>query len=295
MSQILVSAIITTHNRIELLKRAIDSVLNQTYKNIECIVIDDASDDGTEDYCRSLSNIVYVRINKNESKGGNYARNLGIKMSNGKYVAFLDDDDYWLPKKIELQVSLIELKGNKVVHCGIRYEYVGRNLVYKDVLPNYDHVGDISRKILMINTTTTSCLMIAKDAFTIIGDFDERLRCCQEYELTIRLAQISDFYFVPEPLIVYRDNCKDRKRITNTFSIWLESIKYIYEKHRSLYKKMTLYQFLFFVTRSFKDGSDRMCRSGMFKGFVYTPISYILFFPFRTIMYIKKNRILSKK
>ena len=104
MEKKLVSAIITTHNRRDLLKRAIDSVLVQTYTNIELIVVDDASDDGTSEVCND-KRIKYIYIPKSESHGGNYARNLGIKTSKGEYCAFLDDDDVWLPRKIELQLE----------------------------------------------------------------------------------------------------------------------------------------------------------------------------------------------
>lgn len=94
----LVSAIITTHNRLSLLKRAVESALSQTYKNIEVIVVDDASTDGTPEYCNELP-LRYIYIPKEESRGGNHARNLGILAAKGEYVAFLDDDDYWLPRK----------------------------------------------------------------------------------------------------------------------------------------------------------------------------------------------------
>ena len=89
----LVSAIITTHNRLDLLPRAIDSVLSQSYKNIECVVVDDASTDETQNYCLNRSDIVYVRIEKEDSKGGNFARNQGILAAKGEILAFLDDDD----------------------------------------------------------------------------------------------------------------------------------------------------------------------------------------------------------
>ena len=88
-----VSAIITTHNRLELLKRAINSVKTQTYPNIECIIVSDNSSDGTDEYCSSLDDVIFISIPSKESRGGNYARNLGIKKSKGEYVAFLDDDD----------------------------------------------------------------------------------------------------------------------------------------------------------------------------------------------------------
>lgn len=83
-----VSAIITTHNREGLLKRAIESVLNQTYKNLECIVVDDNSTDNTREVCNQFP-VNYIYIPKEETRGGNYARNLGIKAASGDYCAFL--------------------------------------------------------------------------------------------------------------------------------------------------------------------------------------------------------------
>lgn len=122
----LVSAIITTHNRIDLLKRAVKSVYEQTYPNIELIVVDDNSTDGTQTWCES-QNFHYIRIPSGESKGGNYARNLGIKASKGEYVAFLDDDDYWLPEKTEKQMWLMMEKGDCVVYCFRIYEIIRKN------------------------------------------------------------------------------------------------------------------------------------------------------------------------
>ena len=119
----LVSAIITTHNRLELLKRAIESVRTQTYSNMECIVVDDASTDGTYEYCQGQP-VRYLYIPPEESKGGNYARNRGIEMAQGEYVAFLDDDDCWLPEKTTKQVRLLEEKRCGLVYCDLTVENV---------------------------------------------------------------------------------------------------------------------------------------------------------------------------
>jgi glycosyltransferase involved in cell wall biosynthesis len=89
-----------------LLQRAIDSVKGQTYQPIELIVVDDWSSDGTKEFCEQ-QDFKYIHIPQSESKGGNYARNLGIKNAQGEYIAFLDDDDSWLPEKIEKQVRLL--------------------------------------------------------------------------------------------------------------------------------------------------------------------------------------------
>ena len=184
----LVTAIITTHNRLQLLRRAVDSVFAQSYKEIEVIVVDDASTDGTQEYCKSIP-VKYIYIPKGESRGGNYARNQGIRAANGEYVAFLDDDDYWLPEKIEKQVALIERKDCELVHCGRRLEIVRDGKVtYRDALPNPLEYGDMHKKILLTICTTTTNILAKREALFAVGLFDENLRFWQEYVLTHRTS-----------------------------------------------------------------------------------------------------------
>lgn len=110
-SKSLVSCIVTTKNRASFfLNRAINSILNQTYQNIELIIINDASNDNTKSFLEKISN-EKPRINHfslDESRGPQFCRNQGIKLANGNYIAFLDDDDEWLPKKIEKQINLAD-------------------------------------------------------------------------------------------------------------------------------------------------------------------------------------------
>lgn len=235
----LVSAIITAHNRLDLLKRAIQSVRNQTYQNIELIVVDDASSDGTFEYCSSQS-FRFIHIPKEESRGGNHARNLGIKAAKGFYVAFLDDDDIWLPEKIEKQVLLIESKDCELVHGGRRVEQIDEGTVkYVEYLPSPDFCGDMSHKILQAICTTTSIFLVKRQALLEIGMFDESLKFWQDYELTIRLAQRKPFYFVNEPLIIYRLDLHDKHRLTNKFFEWKKTVKQIHDKHKALYDNLT--------------------------------------------------------
>lgn len=236
----LVSAIITTRNRHQLCQRAIDSVLSQTYSNIECIVVDDASDDGQYKDWEQDARITYVYIPKEESRGGNYARNTGIKTAKGKYIAFLDDDDYWLPNKIEKQVALIQEKKCDVVYGGMRAELVAKDgsVHYEDWAPHEDGEGDLSKKVLTKIYTTTSGLLVTKDALEKVGLFDEKLRYWQEYELVIRLTQISEIYPVQESVFVYRIDEHDSQRLTNKYKAWKESVAYVHKKHRKLYKAL---------------------------------------------------------
>lgn len=234
----MVSAIITTHNRSNLLKRAVKSVYDQTYSNIELIVVDDGSTDGTRKWSEKQG-FEYIYIEPGKGNGGNYARNLGIKRAKGKYIAFLDDDDYWMEDKIEKQVTLIESKDCELVHCGRMLEVIeGKNVKLVKALPSFNSGGDLSRTILWNICTTTSCIMVRKDALLSIELFDENLKFWQEYELTIRLAQRGSFYYVNEPLVVYRVDKSDVSRLTNKFYEWKSAVKYIREKHHNLYCKL---------------------------------------------------------
>ena len=286
----LVTAIITTHNRLQLLKRAIESVQAQTYKRLDLIVVDDASDDGTKEFCQALP-LKYIYIPKEESKGGNYARNLGIKAARGEYIAFLDDDDYWLPSKIEKQVALIERKDCELVHCGRRIELVqGELITYVDALPNPLEQGDMSRKILFTITAITTNILVKRDALLEIGLFDENLQFWQEYELTIRLAQRKPFYFVNEPLSVYRIDRNDKQRLTNKYEQWKEAVQYIHIKHANLYAQLNFLEHCKVKLLVMGDAVNRCKSAGLMKKYyVLYPTWFLLSFPFRLMNKIRKQ------
>ena len=241
----LVSVVITTHNRKELLRKAVDSVLSQTYPNIECIVVDDAGSDNTKDYIIDLINdkkVQYIYIPKEESKGGNHARNVGILASNGEYVAFLDDDDEWLPTKIEKQVEAMRDPSVGFVYCGAireidmnpatRFSFPMDEARYKD--------GDVSKDILIrIITTTTTTMMIRRSILDYVGLFDENLKYWQEYELSIRVLQATKAKCVRENLILYRIIEGDKNRLSNKISGWEDAVRYIENKHKDLIAALT--------------------------------------------------------
>lgn len=232
----LVTAIITTHNRKQLLYEAIRSVQQQTYPNIELIVVDDASDDGTREMCEG-QDYKYIYIPQAESRGGNHARNIGILNAKGTYIAFLDDDDRWLPEKIAKQVKLMENGDYELVHCGKLVEHVDDkgHVFMKELLPSPLDGGDLSRRILYRICCTTTNIMVKRQALVEVGLFDENIRFWQEYELCIRLAQRKNFAYVNEALSVYRVDRTDNKRLTNKYYEWKNTVKQIYEKHKNLY------------------------------------------------------------
>ena len=285
MKHKLVSAIITTHNRKDLLKRAIDSVFLQNYSNIELIVVDDASDDGTSGVCND-KRIKYIFIPKSESHGGNYARNLGIKASQGEYCAFLDDDDYWLPEKIEKQVELIEKMNCGLVYCGRRKEILkDSGVVFQELLPHSSCCGVLKRKILSTIVTTTSCILAKRQALVDVGMFDEDLFFWQEYELTIRLAQRTPFYYVNEPLTIYRVDTRDTQRLTNKYYEWKKAVKYIHDKHADLYRQLNFIEYYEVMNLVWVDAYKR-CKSSGLKGHYY--LYYMASLPYRVLQKLKQ-------
>lgn len=234
-----VSAVITTHNRLECLKRAIDSVLTQTYPNIECIVVSDNSTDGTNEYCSSRKDIKFISIPKEESHGGNYARNLGIKTARGKYVAFLDDDDYWFPNKIERQVALAIDKNCECVYCLRRFEHISANgLVSRNETGINKPFGNISKRIFRHSFTNTSCILATKSVLEEVGMFDENVIKLQEYELLVRIAQVSDIYYCDgDPLVGFTEDIQDKNRVSSGFYKFPIAKEYLISKHGKLIKK----------------------------------------------------------
>jgi len=231
----MVSVIITTHNRIQLLKNAIESVQKQTYVDFECIVVNDASDDGTEQYLETLNDERFhvISISKAESKGGNYARNLGIKNTSGEYIAFLDDDDRWKPQKLALQSRYLDEHPDiGLVYCQIYKEYPKEKYM-KRIDPSPWQRGDMSKKIFICMPCISSMIMLRRDVLYRAGLFDEKLKFWQDYDLCIRMCQLTKIDYVKKYLVIINDDHTDKQRLTNKFYEWIEAVKY--ENHK--YKK----------------------------------------------------------
>lgn len=238
---------------------------------MELIVVDDASDDGeTEEWCCEQEHLQekpeqpfrYIRIPKEESKGGNHARNVGILAAHGEYIAFLDDDDAWLPQKTEKQMALLKEKSSELVYGGMRLEFVqGDEISYVDVAPYLE--GDLTKKILLtICATTTTTIFAKKQALIDIGLFDEALRFWQDYELTIRMAQRTPFYFIKEPVALYRIDRSDQNRLTNKLSGWRQSVKYIHKKHADLFSRLSFRERILVRHLYWQDAASRAISSG---------------------------------
>ena len=178
----------------------------------------------------------------------------------------MDDDDYWLPTKIEKQVALIENKDCELVYCGRIFENVDNkrnSITYETFLPDRKWSGDVSLLILTQICTTTSAILVKKDALIDVGLFDECLCFWQEYDLTIRLAQRKPFYFCDEPLLVYR-NCSSG-RLSNNYDAWPEAVSYVYNKYADLYCQLNPVQRLKVHLYFWRDAAGR-CRAAGLSG-----------------------------
>ena len=260
----MVTAIITTHNRKNLVLKAIASVENQSYKNIEIIVVDDHSTDGTKEIIEEYIKNTSIRyIYNTDDLGGNHIRNLGILESKGELVAFLDDDDEWMPEKIEKQVSYLQENPNVgVVVCGriLRVENDECSKSDLSQLPD----GDYREKIFKGGFFPTSCLLAKKELIINCGLFDESLKYWQDYELYMRLAQITDFGSVKDYLVLFQlvSTNQSTKRLTYNLDGWEESVAYINKKHRDKISQLPEDILKDYKLFTVQDGCGRSQRSG---------------------------------
>lgn len=203
MSKPSVSVIIPTYNRAPLLKRAIESVLKQSFDDFELIVVDDASPDNTPDVVESINDgrIRYIRLKKNS--GGPVARNTGIKKARGRFIALLDDDDEWLPHRLELQVKKFEEISREfgVVYGGFYYvsQHDGRILGKR--LPKVR--GDVYPHLLKENFIGSPTLLIRRECFKRAGLFDTTLTSSQDWDMWLRIARYYKFDYVGEIVANY--------------------------------------------------------------------------------------------
>lgn len=208
----LVSVVITTYGRNDTLKRAIKSVLNQTHTNLEIIVVDDnASSKGNAEVDTIIQGIndSRVRLIQNEKNlGGALARNEGIYSSNAEFIAFLDDDDQYLPEKIEKELSLLKCNDNTaLVYCwenliGANEKISGSN--------KRKFKGNCLYAAMQDCIAATSLWLCRKDALLNVGCFTDTPCKQDSYVILKLLLKGYEIDFVPEILSMYGDNLPDR-------------------------------------------------------------------------------------
>lgn len=205
----LVSVIIPTYNRGDVLERAIDSAVNQKYENIEVIVIDDGSVDNTESVVSNFPDVTYIKHEKN--LGGSHARNTGIKNSSGDILAFLDSDDEWMPNKISTQVRHLLESDSIACYSNVKRDSQHlRNYIDK-MFPPANHPESRTELIRMLLSHEIfihagSTLVAQSGVVDEIGGFDEDFERYQDVEFTIRLAKKGRVSYIDEDLAILYDS-----------------------------------------------------------------------------------------
>ena len=193
-----ISVIIPTYNRKKTLARAIQSVINQSLSPFEILIIDDGSNDGTEEWVKeNFQNIKYIYQN---NRGVSSARNIGIENAYGDWVAFLDSDDEWLPNKLFEQVKSVQ-SNPKIKFFHTNEIWIRNGVRVNQMKKHKKYGGHIFEKCLDICRVSPSSVLIQKEVFDNIGVFDESLRVCEDYDLWLRITSKYPVVFLDVPLI----------------------------------------------------------------------------------------------
>ncbi|WP_236639640.1 glycosyltransferase family 2 protein [Salinigranum halophilum] len=233
----LVSVVVPTYGRPEYLLEALESILEQTYEPIELVVVDDHSPESVSEHLEKHSfdpDDRFECIRHEENLGGNAARNTGIRNTNGEYVAFLDDDDFWNPKKIERQVTAFEELPDSVgvVYTGTHI-VDGAGRVVRTSIPDTPTPRSVTRDLLLGETVAGSFSKVMVDATAIeeVGLPDERFPSWQDREWYLRLSRRYLFKAICEPLVYYR--IADHDQIGDDFEEKRDvTYPLFFEKHR---------------------------------------------------------------
>ena len=214
----LVSVVIATYNMALYLPLAVRSALEQTYKNIEVLIVDDGSTDDTRSAVAPLLLDPRVRYLVQENRGQAAAKNHGVRDSSGAYVAFLDADDLWAPEKLALQLPLFARSQELgIVHSRLAYiDETGRQLGVAD---NELFRGRVTGPLLIQNFIGFGTSVVRRECFQRMGNFKENIRMGIDYDLWLRFSTQYEFDYVDRPLLYYRtwsgqmsSNCQGRYR-----------------------------------------------------------------------------------
>lgn len=202
-----VSVVIPTYNRADVVREAVASVLRQDYPDIELIVVDDGSRDGTAAVVSGFGPA--VRYLWQENRGVSAARNRGVAASTGDLIAFLDSDDLWLPPKVSAQVAYFEAYEDAQachtdeiwIRLGMR---VNERLIHRKQ-GGWQFLASLPRCLI-----SPSAIMLRRSLWDRLGGFDESLPACEDYDLWLRLTAVVPVGFLPERLVIKRGGHADQ-------------------------------------------------------------------------------------
>jgi glycosyltransferase involved in cell wall biosynthesis len=256
-----VSVIIPTYQSAKYIKSALESVLSQTFKDFEIIVVDGGSRDGTKEIAESFGS--KIRVLLQSGKGISNARNVGVAAAKGEYIAFLDSDDLWVPTKLATQLKLI--KGSNSV--GLVYSdastFFEGDLEPKCGITLFDvrkpHRGNITIQLILENFIPCSTVLIRKLCFQKIGDFDESLPLCEDHDLWLRTSKV--FCVDYQPIVLAKIRSHSGSLSTNLECLLITQI---------MLRKRTIVQM-----PSLIDGYDNKFLSKLFEPLLNLGLFYI--------------------
>lgn len=261
-----VSVLIPTYNRARFIKRAIDSVLNQTYRDVEIVVVDDGSTDNTQKIIESYGDqVTYIY---QENKGAASARNAGIDASVGEYISFLDSDDYYAKNNLKIKVAILESnsgiswvysdwqyvdqKGEKLINGSDRFNYSNKKLS-----------GALFKELLYKrNFITTGVVMVRRLVLEDVGCFDPTILSQEEYDLWLRISVKYPVHYVDENLVTVTDHFDS---LSKDFSKWVYGNVLIIDKIEKILPN-DLYVEKSFINRLHADKYTFLGRDFMQKG-----------------------------
>lgn len=243
-----VSVVIPSFNMGDLISDAIESVLHQTYDHFEIIVIDDGSDDNTREVVKRYSGIG-VRYFYQANSGPASARNTGIRLSRGEFVAFLDADDLWLPDKLECQMKAFRKLNIGMIACGYKLVDYSSGRTWSEIVRhNFPSKEDLMKSLYIsqIIPACSSGVVINMDCFREVGYFNETLKIAEDWELWLRIARSYEIKFVEQPLVLIRVNLeKPSVRVTANEELFVSKViedqvpkKYRAKAYAALYARL---------------------------------------------------------
>ena len=273
-----VSVIIPTHNRAELLGKAVQSILDQTFTDFELLVCDDASTDNTPELIKRFEDkrILYTRYETN--RGVIEVRNNAITNSKGKYIEFLDDDDEWIPTKLEKQVALLDRSPDKlgVVYTGASSTDMELGRIIKVFTPRYR--GNILKDLLKGNFLNTSTIVLRKLCFEKLGLFDPRFGYAEDFDMWIRIAEVFDYDYIKESLVKHRVN---RVSLSTNYGSVTRGLENLFVKHRELFesddKALGVHFFKLGIAYCYY-GDTKLGRSNILKAIKLNPFDIKLYY-----------------
>lgn len=232
-----ISVIIPTYNRAQKIEKSIQSVLKQTYSNLEIIIVDDGSTDNTECVVKEIQDERIVYIKQPVNQGVSAARNAGVMSATADIIAFHDSDDYWHPDKLEKQMDYWKKHSEyNMIYCGYWLKGIDDSIISVPFEGTWGELeGNIYQTLLINNTIGAPTMLMRKESFMKVGGFDTSLRSLEDWEFAIRYSKYNEIGYVNEYLM---DAYQTLGSVSSNIGAAFETRCKIITEHKEAYIKM---------------------------------------------------------